>query len=456
MAKQGLQQIIRQQQRLNLQQMMLGRLLEMSAAEFEEEIVRALEENPALTTIDSLEPNDKNLDIDDSFEDDEFDDSLFRPFPKKSSDFRQVADSTTDAESLEQQLADLHLTPVERETAHYIIGNLDSSGYLTRNASAIANDMAMTAGIEVDKETVEKMIRIVKSLDPAGIGASNLQECLEIQLERMNPNNIVVTARKIIGRHYKSFVNNKFNSIKEGINVDDATFQDALKLIRSLNPKPGAGLFDHSDEDRIRHISPDFIIDVDDEGRLTVSLAGKVPELDIDPVFRIDELRNLDSDTYEFIKERHDGAEVFIDAVKRRGSTLMSIMKAIIKLQPEFFKTFDISDLHPMVIRDVEKLTGLDKSVISRATSTKYMLCPDGIFLLKNLFNESAGATPDISRPQVDAVLRELIEHEDKTSPLTDDELAEMLNGRGMKMARRTVAKYRERLGYPVARLRRK
>lgn len=452
-SSQGLKQQQQQQMRLNQRQMMLGRLLEMSPIEFEEEIVRALEENPALTVID---PADAPQPEHDDSDDDDFGDGLlYNNRRGNGPDFQRTAASSSEAEAVEQQLADLDLSEIERETAHYIIGNLDSSGYLTRNAAAIADDMATTAGIEVPQSVVEKMIKVVKSLDPAGIGAENLRECLLIQLSRMPQSPVVKLASDIIAKHYKSFVNNRIDLIRD-LSSDPAMLEAAVKLIRSLNPKPGAGLFDHDVDDRTRHISPDFIIDVDDSGRATVSLAGMIPELAVESSFMLEDVNPADSKAAEFIKERREGAEEFIDGVRRRGSTLLAIMRAIMTLQPEFFRSFEPEDLRPMVIRDIEELTGLDKSVISRATSTKYMLTPDGIFSLKGLFGESASSTSDLSAREVESLIQRLVDQEDKEHPLSDDELTDALNSKGMAVARRTVAKYRERLGIPVSRLRRK
>ena len=454
---QGITQHQQLQQRLNLRQMLLGKLLEMSTPEFEEEIVRAMEENPALTTVDNVdgqheaEPSDGDAD----FDNDDYDGADVQRRPHGEILFRQTPVATTDAETIEQQLDEMSLTDIERETARYIIGNLDSSGYLTRSADEIADDMALNDGIDVARSVVEKMIKVVKTLDPAGIGAESLRECLQIQLDRLPDSPVVKIARDILRRHYKLFVGNRMEAIREAIGCSDADFEAAIKLIRSLNPKPGAGLFDSIGDERTRHITPDFIIDVDDRGRPYAMLAGQVPELAISRTFS-DEPEHADRRASEFIRERREGAEEFIDAVRRRGSTLMAIIHAIMRLQPEFFDTFELHDLRPMVLRDIEELTGLDKSVISRATSTKYMLTPDGIFSLKSLFGESASSISEIAPREVEEYIRRLIDAEDKQHPMNDDELTEALNARGMAVARRTVAKYRERIGIPVARLRRR
>ena len=457
-ANQGLKQNQQLQMRLNVRQMLLGRLLEMSTPEFEEEIVRAMEENPALTTIDAAEDSGQDSssvtvkdDDDDVYANDDFEESR----PRGSGSMAHFASVSSEAELIEQQLSDLSLNDVEREIAGYIIGNLDSSGYLTRSADAIVDDMAMTDGIFVAKPTVEKIIKLIKTLDPAGIGAENLRECLLIQLARMPETPTVEVACKILDKHYKAFVNNRLDSVRDSLGVDDALINAALKLIKSLNPKPGAGLFDHDSDDRSRHITPDFYIEVDDNDNVMVSLAGQIPELTVEPSFRVPSESIRDPKSLEFIKERHDGAVEFINAVNRRSTTLLAIMKAIVRLQPAFFRTFEPQDLKPMVIRDIEELTGLDKSVISRATSSKYMLTPDGMYALKSLFGESASSVSEIAPREVEAMMKEIVGGEDKSHPFSDDELADILSSRGMPVARRTVAKYRERIGIPIARLRR-
>ena len=436
--------------------MMLGRLLEMSTVEFEEEIVRMLEENPALAiseiSADGNEPIETN---DNDFADDSDDEPRVALPLRKGIDFRQVAGDVTEADYVESQLNDLDLSDAELLAAHYIIGNLDSSGYLTRSAAAIVDDIAATAGVEMDISTVVKMIALVKSLDPAGIGAANLQECLMLQLERMESNPCVEVARRIVESHYDDFVNNRLSALRSSLGISEDELAKALKLIKALNPKPGAGLHEHVGDERLRHINPDFLLEFDDDGRLAVSLAGQIPQLEVDSVFLADE-ESLAKEAKEFIRERREGAEIFIDAVKRRGNTLMKLIRSIIKLQPLYFRTFNRRDLRPMVISDIEELAGLDKSVVSRACSAKYMLTPQGeVVLLKDLFSEKASSADDVGRHQVEGAIRDILNSEDKAHPLSDDALCRELAKQGMNVARRTVTKYRERLGFPVARLRR-
>lgn len=459
MQGQKLTQQVRQQMRLNMRQMMLGRLLEMSAPEFEEEIVRAIEENPAISVVDS---EVQAADSDDVSDMDGYDDD-YSSLPagvarsaRSEVPFLNYSGNSSEAESVERQIDDLHLSDLEREICHYIIGNLDSSGYLTRSAADIAYDMEVTAGTAVDVRVVEKMIDVVKSLDPAGIGASDLRECLLLQLVRLERSPEVDLAINIIENHFKSFSSNRIDDLYSNLKADKELVKAALKLIKGLNPKPGAALFDHSDA-RTQQISPDFIIELDENDCLQVALAALVPELAVDASFKIDSSKHIGRQAEEFIKERREGAEDFIDVVHRRSSTLMNIMKAIIKLQPEFFSSFEMSDVRPMVIRDIVELTGYDKSVVSRATSTKYMLCPAGMIALRELFGEKtteAASSASVGPRTVEAAIRKIVDDEDKNKPLDDEALVDALAKMGLAVARRTVAKYRNKLGIPVARMR--
>lgn len=428
----------------------------MSTPEFEEEIVRAMEENPALTTLEATGevPGTEELktgEIDDESYDDE---PVYCSVKKSHDNYIKTFVSGEDIDPLDRQLSELQLTEREREIASYIIGNLNSSGYLTRSAREIADDMAMTAGIEVPLAEVERMIDMVKGLEPAGIGATDLQECLLLQLNRMKQSPTAAVAREIIEKNYKAFINNRHELLSEALGCDSKLLKDALKLIRTLNPKPGLGLLEGDGDERARHISPDFIIEIDDDGRMSVSLAGLIPELVVEPSFRLEDRDVISPKAEEFIKERRDGAEDFIRAVRGRGVVLMTIIKAIIRLQPEYFNSFELKDIRPMVIKDLEDLTGYDKSVISRATSSKYILTPEGIVPLKLLFGESVSSNNEVAPREIEAALKKLVENEDKRRPLSDDELTAALAEQNIAVARRTVAKYRERMGIPVARLR--
>lgn len=478
-ANQNLSQQQQLRLKLNPKQMRFGRLLEMSSPEFEDEVRRMLDENPALRTVES----DDKVAGDDGFESDhdEFNETAeqlqradyasdddvpsyrLRDVQSYTADRYEhvVADDAPSAgESLMRQLAEYDLSDADREVAQYVIGNLDANGYLTRSAGDIVYDVATGAGIDVSEDDVRRIIELVRSLEPAGIGARDLRDCLLLQLDRMPVSVDVRTAREIIGKHFDIFSRKHFDRLAAALDVPESALKDALAVIRTLNPKPASLLEQSGSGDRMGYITPDFNVEVDADGVATVSLTGHVPELAIESSFAIDDDDSLPAgrrgaDARAFIHNRRDDAAEFISMARRRGETLLAVMQAIVKLQPEFFVTYDRARLRPMVLRDIQALTGLDLSVISRATAGKYVMTPDGMYPLKMFFNEGFNDANGTSSHAVAEALRSFIEGEDSRHPLTDAELCERLQDAGFDVARRTVAKYRERMGFPVARLRR-
>ncbi len=461
------QHLTQQQQlglKLNPRQVAFGRLLEMSAPEFEDEVRRAIDENPALEVVESATPATANEDFNETAEQlqqadyaDADDIPSYRlNLPQASSydDFTpgaaQPDDTASGYELLERQLDLVELTPHDRDIATYIIGNIDSNGYLTRSPAAIADDIAIATGLEVTEADVDRVLRTVRSLDPAGIGAFDLRDCLMLQLDRMDGSRQDVgDARMVVGERFDLFSKRHFDRM----GLSRERLERALKVIRGLNPKPGALLELTGSADRTRHISPDFFVDTDPDGRVNVSLAGHIPEMAVERSFRLDSGRPAD---VAFIRQRRDEAQTFIDMSRRRSQTLLDVMEAIVRLQPEFFATYDRGRLRPMVLKDVAALTGLDLSVISRATASKYVSTPHRLFSIKSLFSEASGENADTSSHAVLAAIKGIVAKEDAADPLTDDAICAALAREGIEIARRTVAKYRERLGIPVARLRRK
>ncbi|MDO4319059.1 MAG: RNA polymerase factor sigma-54 [Bacteroidales bacterium] len=478
-ANQGLSQHQQLRLKLNPKQMRFGRLLEMSSPEFEDEVRRMLDENPALQTVEGGvdmpgHPDDDNAHDDfnetaeqlqraDYASDDDVPSYRLRDSQSYTADrYEPVAadDAPTAAESLLRQLGDYDLDDTDREVAVYVIGNLDANGYLTRSVGDIVYDVAMGAGIDVGEDDVRRMIDMVRSLDPAGIGARDLRDCLLLQLDRMPVSVDVRTAREIVDKYFDLFSRKHFDRLAAALDIPEESLRDALDVIRSLNPKPASLLEPSGAGDRMGYITPDFNVEVDAAGVATVSLTGHVPELAIESSFAIDDnapapVGRRDAEARAFIRNRRDDAAEFISMTRRRGETLMAVMQAIVRLQPEFFATYDRARLRPMVLRDIRRLTGLDLSVISRATAGKYVMTPDGMFPLKMFFNEGLNDERGTSSHAVAEALRALIEGEDSRHPLTDAELCDRLVADGFDVARRTVAKYRERMGYPVARLRR-
>lgn len=481
-SSQSLAQHQQQQLRLSPQQVRFGRLLEMSAPEFEDEVIRMLDENPALEKSESdtapvPQADDEGREFTESADElqradygsDEEVPYYRTQISNRSADddyYEPVAvDNGPDGyAALEAQLAELDIAPEEREIARYVIGNLDSNGYLSRSPESIADDLAMGVGITVSPAFVRRTIDIVRSLDPAGIAAYDLRDCLLLQLRRMPDESAVRNALKVLSEYFDLFSKKHFDRIRSALKLSGRDFEEVMKLIRSLNPKPGALLEMAGADDRMSHISPDFEVMIDPDGTISATLLSHAPDLSISPDFSISRIDSIEkhnggdkrmAEAAAFLRERYDAASEFIDMAARRNETLRKVMQAVIKLQYDFFLTNDRSKLRPMVLRDIRDLTGLDLSVISRATSGKYAMTPGGMVSLKSLFSESVNEEGNLSAHFIEASIRKLIEAEDKAKPLSDEAICAMLKDKGLDVARRTVAKYRERMGIPVARLRR-
>lgn len=468
------------QQRLNPRQVILGRYLEMTAPELEDEVRRELEENPALVASHETQPDGGSLSEQDESPSDTFNESAEQlqradygdeddiPFYQPGMSGQSYTAgrewlSDTDAASLYDvlvaQLADLNLDATRRRIAEYIIGNLDDNGYITRSLTDIADDMAIAEGIDVDIDTVRDVYEAVRRLDPAGVGAVDLRDCLLLQIDRYPSSLTVKIARETVADCFDLFSKKHYDQIRSRLGVDADAFADALDFIRTLHPKPGTLVEGTALTDRLRHIIPDFAVDIDTDGNATVSLLNNVPELAIEESFRLDDSlprpRNKrEADATAFIKRRRDDAEAFMEMLDMRARTLMAVMRAIVSVQHRFFETDDRATIRPMIIKDISELTGLDISVISRAAANKYVLTAHGVYPLKMFFNERPKDDGDASSHEILETLSEIIASEDKSHPLSDEALKSLLDERGYGIARRTVTKYREKLGLPVARLR--
>lgn len=469
----GLSQQQGLRQKLNPAQVRFGRVLEMSAPEFEEEVRRVSDENPALEIVHE---HDGENSIAPSPESDEYasddssglsDDIPYYRLRDTASHTAEVIEtvipdeSADGADNLLVQLADMDMAPLEREIATYIIGNLDANGYLTRTVDEIADDLAFSQGLEVSPGEVAEALDAVRALEPAGIGARDLRDCLLLQLGRRKASVESRTATVILRDYFDLFSKKHFERIASSLDISLDNVLAAVGLIRTLNPKPGALLEQSSGNDRLRYIVPDFSVEADGEGNFTVALCGSVPDLTVEKTFRADNPDNADlrrrPEADAFLRARRDEAEAFIEMVRMRSRTLMAVMQAIVRRQSRFFTTYDRADIVPMVLRDIQAATGLDISVISRATATKYLATPRGAYPLKMFFNESVGTgDAETSQHAVAEAIKSLISSENPAKPLSDAAITDSLVARGYDVARRTVSKYRERLGYPVARLRRK
>lgn len=465
------------QQRLSPLQVRYVKLLEMTGPEVEEEVRHELEENPALEVAENYTPEEN--DFNESAEEMQLADyrneeeipsghleKEVQSTGKGMIEPLVVDNNNSLIDYLTAQLSEHHLSPKQELIASTIIGNLDDNGYLTRGTVAIANDIETTTGTPVSPIEVRKMLSIIKAMDPPGIGAVDLRECLLLQLKRKKESKSTTLATEIVTHYFDLLSLNHFGELASMLRVKMEDLQPALDTIKSLNPKPAGIVGQNVTEERMRHIIPDFYVDVTGDNRLTLSLLNNIPELQIEETFRTAE---DEDDTPEektnprlrdaklFIRQKYDEASSFIKIIRQRQDTLFQVMKAIMVFQKDFFLNNDDETLlRPMILKDIAKVTHYDLSVISRATAGKYVSTNYGTYPLKMFFNEKAKESDEASLRGVLNTMKELIDHEDKHNPLTDEALMEAMEQKGHKIARRTIAKYRDRLGVPVARLRKK
>jgi len=442
--------------RLSAQQLRFVKLLELTAPELEDAVEKELEDNPALEAIDK-EDTSKNdipryrLEAHNSSADDYAD-----------YDFAPADNDESLYDSLLRQLSERQLPPKVRAAAEYIIGSLDSNGYLRRQLPALINDMAFGPGIEVTPDEALQALQTVQQLEPYGVGAKNLQECLRIQLGHYPESRERDDAIMIIDSQFEAFSMKHTHKIISGLRIGKDRVKNAIDLILTLNPKPGASV--DSASYRANVIVPDLIINNED-GRLSVALNNRIPELAIDRTFSeaVKEMeegaRKKTKKGQEFVTSRYNDAKDFIRILRQRQETLIGVMTAIMKIQEEYFRTEDVYRLKPMMIKDISAMTGYDISVISRATNNKYVSTPWGIFPLRFFFSDSIGdegenASEALTNRKIEAEIASIVNNEDKRHPLSDEKIKEMMEVRGYEVSRRTVAKYRDRQGIPVARLR--
>lgn len=479
--KQQLQ--LKQQQKLSPMQMQVIKLTELPVLELEERIKQELEENPALE--EGLEPNDnseyddeygseddtnisqEDLTLGDYMNEDEIPDYQLRDNNRQGVGKQEEIPFSVAAslhEYLIEQLGECELNDENQKVAEYIIGNIDESGYLDRSLSAISDDLIFQQNIDIPVSRLEEILKVIQDFEPAGIAARNLQECLLLQLGRKEKSEIVDYAINIITNLFDEFTKRHYDKIIKQLNIDEEILKEVIQEITTLNPKPGNNWGD-SLSITLSTIVPDFTID-SYGGELFLSLNNRnIPDLRVSREYSElfkgfsdnKESMSLDSkNTVLFVKQKLDSARWFIDAIKQRQDTLQRTMQAIMDMQYDFFLMGDESQLKPMILKDVAQRTGYDISTISRVSNSKYVQTSFGIYPLKYFFSESmqTDTGEEISSREVKAILKECIENEDKKKPLTDDKLSEILNERGYIIARRTVAKYREQMNLPVARLR--
>ena len=458
-----MQQVQRQQlqQKFSPQQIQLMRLLQLPVTELEQAIKEEVEKNPLLEAempVEELPQTDNSSDWDN-----DDDDSLFDYREHLESDPNAirheyvVADNLSFIDRLTAQLALLNLTDRQRTIATELIGTLDDAGYLSRDLALVANDMAFRQNIETTTEEVEQVLHIVQGLEPAGIGARTLQECLLLQLERMEHSVEVRTATEIIKRHFDDFAAHRYERISEAMDITDEQLDDATDIIRHLNPKPGSS--DYESSSGAIYITPDIILNQHD-GQLSFFINdGGMPRLSLNTYYTdmlaAIEKEGGDKSTLRFLRSKQADAQEFIDLLQQRHETMVRVMRYIIKHQRQFLLTGNPDLMQPMRQREVAEATGLDISTVSRMANSKYLQTDFGTIPLKDCF--SKGVSTDEGEVAVESIkqrLADAIQTENKQAPLSDEELTKILSAQGMPIARRTVAKYREQLGIPVARLR--
>lgn len=466
----------RLQQRLTPLQVQYVRMLEMTGPEVEDTIARALDENPALTTHDqpvsASEETAEQLTRADYQGDDDGDEAPAwrleapRTTPSQKADYADADEEETLTQHLEQQLSTLQLSERQEAIARWVIASADDNGYLRRNPRQLADELALDRLPDVQTVEVEQVIaHLQQALDPAGVLAADLRQCLELQLQRLPRDAVLLdVAKRIIARYYEPFVKKQYPRLMASLHVTAEQLQQALDVILSLNPKPGAGFWHQRLDEASQYIIPDVSAEVHPEGQITITLASQTPELAVEDTFNLDEdaLRQLKPEARAFIHTRAEEARNIIRLVKMRNDTLMRVTRAIATVQKRFFTTEDTEDIVPMGLKDIAAMTGLDMSVVSRATSTKYIALPGGIYPMKMFFSLKVEQAPsgengeEATSHNIIAALRRVIAGEDPSHPLSDEALAKaMSTEQSLPIARRTVAKYRERLGIPPARLRR-
>ena len=374
-------------------------------------------------------------------------------------------ETTSFYDQLKEQMGELDMSDKERDVMEYLIGSLDDDGLLRKDLEMICDELAIYHNIDISVEEIEQVLRLLQGFDPAGIGARTLQECLLLQIDRRDPSRLRDLMEQVVNDYFEEFTKKHWDKITSSLALNDAQAEVLFQELRKLNPRPGASLGETVGRS-LQQITPDFIVDTQDDGTVTFTLNNsEVPELRVSQSF-VDSMKeyqdnkdNLSRQTKEallYIKKKVDAAQGFIEAVKARRHTLTVTMRAIIQLQHQFFVDGDEASLRPMILRDVAEKTGLDLSTISRVSNSKYAQTRWGTFPLRHFFSDVyvTESGEELSTRQIKAMLRDIVEAEDKKHPLSDDQLKERLSEKGYPIARRTVAKYREQLGIPIARLR--
>jgi RNA polymerase sigma-54 factor len=479
-------------QKLSPQQIQLMKLIQLPTQAFEQRLLEEMNENPALESgkeedeiydkdeFDNDDTNDEFDDYDDHETEDISDINIDEYLssdetPDYKTQVNNYSDDDEERESplvapisfhqdLINQLNTFILNDEEREIAEFLVGSIDDMGYIRRSIQDLVDDMAFTQGIYTDEKTVDRMLHIIHELEPSGVGARDLQECLLLQLKHKTPTEYVALATDIIENQFDAFTKKHYDKLLQKYSVSNEQLKTAIHEIEKLNPKPG-GSFTGSNK-ITEHVVPDFAIKIVDE-ELVLTLNGRnAPSLHVSKDYQemmqtyksSRDKSNAQKDAVQFIKQKLDSAKWFIDAIKQRQETLYVTMNAIMHYQKDYFLEGDETKLKPMILKDIADMVGLDISTISRVANSKYVETPYGTKLIKEFFSEAMknDQGEEVSTLEIKKILQNTIEEEDKHKPLPDDQLAEILKEKGYPIARRTIAKYREQLDIPVARMRKK
>jgi len=475
-------------QKLSPQQIQLMKLIQLPTQAFEQRLLEEMNENPALETgtEDDYEANEYENDDYDDYDDAEnerieaedinIDDYLTNDeIPDYKTQSNNYGDEDSNLESplaspvsfhqdLINQLNTFILNDSEREIAEFLVGSIDDMGYIRRSIQDIVDDMAFTQGVYTDEKTVEHLLHVIHELEPSGVGARDLQECLLLQLKHKTPTESVALATSILSEQFDAFTKKHYDKLIHKFTVSNDQLKKAIHEIEKLNPKPG-GSFTGNNK-ITENIVPDFAIRIVD-GELELTLNGRnAPLLHVSKDYQemmqtykvSKDKSNSQKEAVQFIKQKLDSAKWFIDAIKQRQETLYVTMNAIMHFQEEFFLDGEETKMKPMILKDIADMVGLDISTISRVANSKYVETPYGTKLIKEFFSEAMknDQGEDVSTLEIKKILQNVIAEEDKQKPLPDDQLAEILKERGYPIARRTIAKYRELLDIPVARMRKK
>ena len=466
MAEQTLQQKTVLRNIITQQQLRFVSALEKNAREFDQEVEKELEENSALEA--EPDPGHEEVRLKESHP------SAFYPNLYSGNDdrpeFTPRDDSETLYDYLRTQLSERTIDDTVRDASLYLIDSLEPDGYLRRSLRELEEDMMFHHGLNFPEGTLGRALEIIKGMEPPGVGASSLQECLELQLLRLLPSPSRDNALRIVEKKFDALTSRHYHKIISGLKIRENELREALDLIVSLNPRPGLAV-GNGTEEVSNVIIPDFIITEDsDTGELSIVLNNRIPELKISESFS-SAVKSLElkqkrtrnkSPENQYILSRFNDASDFIKVFRQRQETLYTVMSAIVKLQKDYFNTADIYSLHPMMLKDIERETGLDKSTISRATKNKFVDLPWGTLPLKFFFSDSKGSKektdssePALTNRKIEAEIRRIIDAEDKRHPLSDAAIFKEMQNKGLDIARRTVTKYRERCGIPASRFRR-